>query len=398
MKQYLGMVDRSGERRPEEATTRHIPALDGIRGVAIASVLAYHLLDANNLPRAGLVIRLLAQLREAGWIGVDLFFVLSGFLITGILYNTRSGQHYFRNFYARRALRIFPLYYGVLLVMAVAVLLAGCHLLSGYWILATYTSSLIGANYSDCRWLNLNHFWTLSVEELFYCIWPAVVYMAKTPRRILWAAVAGSLFSICLRACFVFGGAFSRDVFIVYSFGPARLDSLLIGAMLAISLRTRARQHVLRFAPFVLATGLIALILLLWHNPMLSWAAGPFWSIGLYDLLAITFAALIASALQPGWIERAMALRGLRFLGRYSYGMYVFHYILVGLLDLRLRAALRAWTGSLLWSIVATGVILFAITLALSIVSFHAYEKHWLLLKRRFAAPASSPALRHVAS
>jgi peptidoglycan/LPS O-acetylase OafA/YrhL len=105
----------------------HIPALDGIRGLAILFVLADHLLSSNPYTSSA-VFNFLSAIRESLWIGVNLFFTLSGFLITGILWDTLHKPNFFRNFYARRALRIFPLYYGFLLT-----LLALTHVLHFEW-------------------------------------------------------------------------------------------------------------------------------------------------------------------------------------------------------------------------------------------------------------------------
>ena len=387
------------DRRPDESTTgKHIPALDGIRGIAILLVLVFHLFDANYHPNGSALVVYLAELRAACWVGVDLFFVLSGFLITGILYDTQSGRHYFRNFYARRTLRIFPLYYGTLLVIAIAIVLSGCRLHSGYWVLVAYLASARGAIYANCGWLNLNHFWTLSMEELFYLAWPTAIFFIKKPRGIVLAALAGSLFSIGLRAYLVWSGAVATNAYIVYAFAPARLDSLLIGCMLAIGIRTRFRERILHAAPIVLGAGSLVLLILLIKSPILPWDGGFAWSVGLYDLLAITFVALIATALRGGLTKRVLSASVLRFFGRYSYGMYVFHVILAGILDARLRSALHAWSGSLLVSVVGTGLILTAITTVLAVISFHLYEKRWLLLKGRFEDHTRAPKLREFAS
>src|SRR5687768_1805284 len=158
----------------------HWPALDGLRGTAVIAVLVCHY--AVLLPRTPAV-----GLLEIGWAGVDLFFVLSGFLITGILLDARGTPHYLRNFYARRALRIFPLYYGFLavtLLVSLAVKLApGAsheglrHLWAAQPSLWTYT-----ANYwmpAQTAWSPWSEvvipLWSLSVEEQFYLVWPLVV-------------------------------------------------------------------------------------------------------------------------------------------------------------------------------------------------------------------------------
>lgn len=382
----------------ESATGKHLPALDGIRGIAILLVLVFHLFNANEYPAGSAFIVYLAQLRAACWVGVDLFFVLSGFLITGILYDTLSSGHYFRNFYARRFLRIFPLYYGTLLVVGIAVVLSGARLLPGFWIMVAYLSSVTGAPYATCGWLNLNHFWTLSLEELFYLAWPAAIFLAKKPRTIVLVALTASLFSIGLRAYLVLSGREITSHYIVYAFAPARLDSLLAGSMLAIGLRTKFRNQMLRIAPYVLGAGLFALAVLLVRQPTLPWDRGLVWPVGLFDLLAITFAALIATALHKEKMKRVLSVSGLRFFGRYSYGMYAFHVILAGIFDMPLRTALHAWSGSLLISILVTGLILTAMTTLLAVLSYQLYERRWLLLKKRFEDHTRTPKLREFAS
>lgn len=391
------MASGTVDQRPDESTTgKHLPALDGIRGVAILLVLVFHLFDANTYPTANFLVVRLAELRAACWVGVDLFFVLSGFLITGILFDTRLSKHYFRNFYARRALRIFPLYYGTLAVVAVGALLFGCHLLPGFWYVVTYLASIKGAAYASCYWLNLNHFWTLSVEEIFYLIWPALVLLARTPRRILLVAAAGSLCSIGVRVYLVLSGAVVTDPYSVYSFAPSRFDSLLIGAILAILLRCGWHDRVLRTSPLIFAGGMVWLVLLLFRYPTLQWNSSGAMEMGLYDLLAITSAALIGTALRPGWARRIFSTPVLRFFGRYSYGMYVFHAILEGIFDIRLRRELFAWSGSLVVSVVGTGLCLAVMTTVLAFASFQLYEKRWLLLKRHFEDHSRTTKLRQV--
>lgn len=147
----------------------HVPALDGVRGLAILLVLMAHLLVANT-QTGNRLLNALVRIRGIGWSGVDLFFVLSGFLITGILYDSVSTTGYFKNFYARRFLRIFPLYYGFLLL-----LICLTHPLRLQWhgtqyVLLSYTQNLgiFTRDYTSFRpaaFINLNHFWSLAVEE-----------------------------------------------------------------------------------------------------------------------------------------------------------------------------------------------------------------------------------------
>ena len=157
-----------------------IPALDGVRGLAILAVLA-HQLCLDGYPMNSTVKHLLLPF-EAGWIGVQLFFVLSGFLITGVLLETRHAQNYWSSFFMRRSLRIFPLYYVLLLVTFVVVprlvdvsaaTLAEHGNAAWYWLYASNWMVLGPVKEVE----TLGHCWSLAVEEQFYLLWPFVVRM-----------------------------------------------------------------------------------------------------------------------------------------------------------------------------------------------------------------------------
>src|SRR5438105_2987757 len=167
----------------------HVPALDGVRGLAILAVLGGHLLISNDVAASFWVQKLL-DIRDLLWIGVTLFFALSGFLITGILYDTLGSEGYFRTFYGRRALRIFPLYYGVL--FALLLLTHPLHLNwhGQAWRLLTYTTNLPFTHEwtsNPAAFVNLRHFWSLAVEEQFYLVWPLLIFLLRDWRRIVYA-------------------------------------------------------------------------------------------------------------------------------------------------------------------------------------------------------------------
>ena len=175
-------------RTPKELKP-HQPALDGIRGIAIIGVLLTHGMTVAPGLQDSFGGRLLAYLLTPGWVGVDLFFVLSGFLITGILLSTKQSRNYFTSFYARRCLRISPIYYLTL----TGVLLVGTQ---SYWY-SSMLPSLWGRKVSYFFYLQniwpfmnhgtlgglLGHFWSLAVEEQFYLVWPILVLLV--PERLL---------------------------------------------------------------------------------------------------------------------------------------------------------------------------------------------------------------------
>src|SRR5208282_2425862 len=156
---------------------RKLVALDGVRGLAIVAVMLTHI-SIQQVPLHPLLRGTLAL----GWSGVDLFFVLSGFLITGILLDTRQCPNYFRSFYARRVLRIFPLYYGfltfALLVFPYIVSPDFMPAPSHRWLYVCYVANWL----PHAQWHVLSHFWSLCVEEQFYFIWPLLILLVS-PRR-----------------------------------------------------------------------------------------------------------------------------------------------------------------------------------------------------------------------
>ena len=168
------------------APLAHIPALDGLRAFAILLVIVRH----ASLEQGAASRGFLGALGNAGWMGVDLFFVLSGFLITRILIQSKGSTYYFRNFYLRRSFRIFPLYYAVLVGLFVVAPIAShspavqelARHQIWYW---TYTVNFLAANTNgEACGLHTVHFWSLSVEEQFYLIWPAVVFFVPSDEAI----------------------------------------------------------------------------------------------------------------------------------------------------------------------------------------------------------------------
>lgn len=230
-----------GERefgpRPESPRV-HIPALDGLRGLAILVVMVGHFMaSVHSTTRVTWVVR---QTTDAGWIGVDLFFVLSGFLITGILLDAKGDRHYFRNFYARRTLRIFPLYYGVLLLTCVVLPLLfdkPVYRKQGWlWAYAQNVYPLLRHrpfSMPSQLGFQFSHFWSLAVEEHFYLVWPLVVLVAN--RKCLLRIAAGLIVVAAgLRLTFL---ACDAPWELLYKTTFLRMDALAAGAWVAVAVR-----------------------------------------------------------------------------------------------------------------------------------------------------------------
>lgn len=365
----------------------HITALDGIRGLAIIAVLIHHLFgfDVRGIGWLDHMYRVLST----GWIGVDLFFVLSGFLITGILIDARDKPSYFRNFYARRSVRIFPLYYGILF----GGLLLGQLGREQIW-LWTYTSNIRIALAND--WIPLTtgrlrlwQFWSLAVEEHFYLVWPVVVFLCP-PRWLLRVAIVLAVASCAARSFFVLE---TGRTLAAYLLTPFRVDGLLVGSACAVAMRSDRLRILLGRAAMPVLCICAALItaaypLTLW-NPSSKFVA----TVG-YALLSVTFAAFIVVAITRGahhWLRRLTELRVLRFFGKYSYGIYALHttlfVLLLPLVSNALWLIIHSHTvAALLAKLVAIGA-----TVVAAVVSWHVYEKHWLKLKRYFGGTATRP-------
>jgi peptidoglycan/LPS O-acetylase OafA/YrhL len=380
----------------------HISALDGIRGFAILLVLIDHLLWANNHTGSRL-LDLLSDVRSSAFVGVNLFFALSGFLITGILISTVNVPHFFKTFYGRRALRIFPLYYTCLLVLIA--LTKPLHFLwSGqqYWALVYLGNIAVWQrnNYVNLGHFNINHFWSLQVEEQFYFVWPLVIYRVRRMETLV---------RICLISCAVILGI---RVFITIMLGLhiftnpyltasptfSCADNLLFGCCLAILMRTQWRTRVLHLAPRVLGISALILLILAIPNHGLDWFRaispidGDFIQTLGFSLLGISSAALIAMTLRSGSVtQRIFQNRFLRFLGKYSYGIYVFHYSIDGFLKAPIRSFLNAHLHSKGLSVLIEALIVGVLSVIVAMLSYHLFEVHFLRLKRYFSYNRAAP-------
>jgi peptidoglycan/LPS O-acetylase OafA/YrhL len=372
-----------------------IRALDGLRGLAILLVFVTHTvaLPLNPASRFDLAVRAWAH---AGWTGADLFFVISGFLITGILLDARGRPHWLRNFFVRRALRIFPLYFGALaVVLGLASFLhatsAPLALLRAnqawYW---TYTVNILGAlTHGQGTPPFGGHAWSLSIEEQFYLLWPFVVWRLS-PRRLLQVVVGVMVAGLAFRIWLVWLDPV-RNANAAFLATPGRLDGLMVGAALAVLSRGAGGLAAIeRAAKPVLAS---AIFLLLWigigRRGFENTYRDPVMAIVSYPLVALGWGALLVLVLREptGRLARALGGRTLAQWGKYSYGIYLVHLPLVGVVVRHVplfgpNAPLLAGSRTPIIVVFAAGLAFVSYWLAA--LSYHAYERRFLALKPKF--------------
>ena len=405
-------MQRSAEHRddvvqelPPSENKRFYPALDGLRALAILMVFSEHY---------GLV-RYPAL--NWGWVGVDVFFVLSGFLITGILYDTRNTAHRFRNFYARRTLRIFPLYYGVLLFGLVLT-----PLFHWRWNRAWFLWFVYLGNYARFIWIHsplfpagalehlvsqvhtrflpalyLGHFWSLCVEEQFYLVWPFVVFLIRDRVRLRNLCIVVCCLALLARIlCVLTVPPVYLQAEFLYRLTPLRVDALLLGGLVALCLRGPEGARMLRLARPLLTFEIAGLALFeLWQRFLSSShifyhpsTGNPYLSTIGFTLIDLVAATLIVVLLRPGGVVFGLFnLKWARQLGQISYGFYVFH-------DMFHHLYVHVAThllGHTRWVNCGTALTGLICTTLLAYVSFRFYEAPILRYKDRFAPHPAIP-------
>jgi peptidoglycan/LPS O-acetylase OafA/YrhL len=329
-----------------------------------------------------------------GSYGVELFFVLSGFLITGILYDNHDKAYYFRNFFMRRFLRIFPLYYGVLaLVFFVAPLIPFLRGPDLYYLVERqfwawfYAVNIYIAKNGDWSFSYLNHFWSLAVEEHFYLVWPLVVLlMAPRPKALIVVSLAVSL---CAMVSRLIGCLMGLSWWTTYVLTPFRLDGLALGSFVAVMMRQPGGLDWLaRALPWVAAIVFALLALTFGWTRLVSRQELELVLPVRAALILILLACLLVWTLVAP--ERSVtswffSCRAMVFLGTYSYGLYVYHhFISYYLTSNRTDIELARWLGSHGTALALQATVGALTSLALAYISYELFEKRFLKLKRRF--------------
>lgn len=340
------------------------PALDGLRAFAALAVVGYHLRISGF---------------QGGYLGVDIFFVLSGFLITRTLVRSISlqGRVDFKTFYIRRALRLLPAYIAVV----VAAVVADRFIHVGGTLKGAVASFLYVGNWAAGLHMgmgSLDHTWSLSIEEQFYLVWPALLAVigAMAARRghgVSRYVAAALLLTYVSTVVAVLAGASEA---LVHNGTPFRAIELLAGGLLATSLpriRTLAPTAHRYYGPICLV-GLVALV-------VLTSIHGPADPLFVWPLTAVLTCGLIAALCLGGGIARCFAVRPLVAIGMTSYGLYLWHFPVFVTVDT-------------VWGLESAGprLLALAITAALVPISYFLIEKPFLRLKSRFQPrPTSTP-------
>jgi peptidoglycan/LPS O-acetylase OafA/YrhL len=341
-----------------------IPQLDALRGIAILLVIAH-----NATLHYG-TTSYLHPLFDRGWMGVDLFFVLSGFLISGILLDTKESPNYFKNFYARRVLRIWPLYYCLLAFMFVVLPHASASQgvaifakSSPWWAYPFFLQNFLLPLSTDAAG-PLGVTWSLAIEEQFYLVWPIIVrFLSK--RQVAILAIAEIAASPFLRYFLA-----AHHIHIYANFF-CRLDGLMLGAFLAALVRSKdfVRERYIGLALAVLAVA--TPLAVIFDLRQAEWIVFTFTS------LAAGAVVYLAMFWQQKWFQWPLANRFLLFTGTISYGLFLLHKIaFAGVDGLHVNSAKHP--------LLALGVILIG-SYVLAITSWNVLEQPFLRLKRFFA-------------
>jgi len=356
----------------------YYPALDGLRGIAILLVICSH--NFNFFPHF-----------SRGWVGVDLFFVLSGFLITDILLRTKQSDNFLRNFYVRRALRIFPLYYGALILFFLVAPAIGSiqdqykyysdHSAMSFFHLQNWLYIL---NEKPVDHMLFGHFWSLSVEEQYYFAWPLVILLVRSKKAV--ARVAIVLLTACIILRFAswiyLGPGYTNFQFQFMT----RMDGLCIGSLLAIWRQMDELLSWKKFSRFCFAClGMHAIVwIAILTIPRLEF---PHFSIFGYTSISAVFGLAVGGALHyRNKLTRILELRSLKFMGKISYGLYIFHWPVLVFFKLYLLDEFVSSGISNFSSILIISVLALLTALIISLLSYRFVESKFLSMKDKLTS------------
>ncbi|MDD4973343.1 MAG: acyltransferase [Bacteriovorax sp.] len=360
-------------------------SLDGIRGIAIVIVMIYHLVGVLAVSGADFhnpISKLIFVFIDDGWMGVDLFFTLSGYLITSILLKTKAEPNYLKNFFMRRSLRIFPLYYFFLIIYFIVLpyffgeYSRFQHLESRqvwYW---TYMSNF--EIFFKQKWSDPAHLWSLGIEEQFYWFWPFIVLLFSS-RTFHWLTAIIFILQPLIRLAFVLSGVTGN---VIPAFTFSHLDGLMVGAFIATSLyrQTFTKESLRKWGYYLFFGGLLARLALPFipvsFDIRRNVIAIDIWSLfsGGLILLSVTHA-------KESLINTLLTNRLLVFAGTYSYGLYMIHQLIFQYIAFKFGSI----AGANLISLLQVGILGGIASFIGAWLLFKYFESPFLNLKEHFS-------------
>lgn len=329
---------------------------------------------------------------EIFWTSIDLLFTLSGLLITGILIETKEDPLYFRKFYMRRILRIFPLYYLLILLFSIYVFAISSHpevfayFKSNIVYFLTYTQNWYYIHDGLPPAGHLNHTWSLAVDEQIYIVWPFLIWLCKTPKQLIYLTITTILFSFLYRIGY---NIYIDHVGSIHPYPSffntfCRLDSFATGSLLYCLLRFKPEFLTAKIMGFVFFLSLFLLMALCWGDHSFELTGYYMRNYG-YTIAGIHFSTWFYFGVKNNFqiLNKLFGNKFLVYTGKISYSLYVFHWFLLILLLPRISNLLISLTGinSMLISI----TICFIVTFLISILSYEYFEKPIIKLKRKFS-------------
>lgn len=353
---------------------QYFPALDGLRGLAILLVVIYH--------NFGFIEKYFFF----GWLGVDLFFVLSGFLITDILLKQSDCKNFLKKFYVRRILRIFPLYYLCLILFLVLLPNLNTTLNLKYY---TDNQSWIWAYLQNWLYIfkppadtnSLNHLWSLAVEEQFYLLWPLAILLLRKPKYLLIFVSLLLITVLGLRLWIWVNHVADLAYYNLYTF--TRIDGICIGSMVALLLKINP-GFLKRYTSTIVLFFAVLNFTFFFVNKYYHFSF-PYLALAGYTTFAMIFGLLVNEAVTRGTklINIIFSIPLLKFLGRISYGLYMFHWPVYLLISPYLLSWIQQYTSG--WPThFGVSVIATLAAIAISWFSFSYFERYFLKLKDRF--------------
>lgn len=366
----------------------YLPGLDVLRGMAVMGVVTFH--GLSNSGYAGPAVPMfLANLARVGGLGVSLFFILSGFLITSILLKQRDKPHYYRNFYVRRALRILP----ALALMLTVLKLFG--IISWPFLVACLLFVVNMGKLMHIRPDEYGVFWTLAVEEQFYLLWPTVIRAFRRPRTLLAVLLTGCVLAPLMRIALDLHGI--STILLL----PTNMDALLYGALCAVLISTGAIHlgNVERIARNLVRIGLVFLLPVVYalcfqHSRTLAmWTFED--AVGRLDPFCFFLAGVLLSVLRaqgPDHAHPAPRARAWVFLGYISYGLYLVHPLIFTAYDRAVAGTALGGTQTHFGLLLLRYLIGASVSILLATLSRRYFEQLFLQRKKRLAPYAHATA------